>query len=134
MIKIIYLLFVFFCLLISYHCLFASVYYINLENGPKAIVHHLYHSSTACISGEDHSLLTFIKKCKDNHVDFYLSSFKSVDDALYATSRELINKGAVPLKSISFDAAIAKLWIAYNQDVLGPEEFMKKELYFEFLS
>lgn len=105
----------------------------QFKNKPNAIVHSLYHSGTGCIYGENYSLPNFIKKCKDDGIDFYLMSFKDIDSDLYLSSRELLEYGAIPLQNISFEAAYAKLTIAYNQNTMIPEKYMKKELFFEFL-
>lgn len=107
--------------------------FFSFKNKPKAILHILYHSGTACISEKSYSLPGFVKKCKDDGMDFYLISLKSITGDLYVTSRELLEYGAIPLQNISFEAAFAKLNIAYNQNRFSPVEFMKKELFFEFL-
>lgn len=100
---------------------------------PKAILHGLYHSATACVSCGKYSLPEFISRCRAEGADFYLASFKTTEKDLYISSRELLENGAIPLSNISFEAAIAKLWVAYNQKVLLPVEYMKQEMYFEFL-
>jgi L-asparaginase len=100
---------------------------------PAAILHGLYHSSTACVSGGKYSLPDFIKRCRGEGIDVYLTSFKNTEADLYVSSRELLQDGAIPLTNISFEAAAAKLWIAYNQQAVLPVEYMKQEIYFEFL-
>lgn len=107
--------------------------YFNLEKKPKAILHSLYHSATGCTTEGVYSLPEFIKKCRDLGIDFYLISFKNKENDLYASSKEILEYGAIPLYNISFEAAYAKLSIAYNQSVLQPIEYIKKEQYFEFL-
>jgi len=105
----------------------------SFHNKPKAILHSLYHSGTGCIHESSFSLPKFVKKCKDAGMDFYLISFKNIDSDLYVTSREILEYGAIPLQNISFEAAFSKLNIAYNQNVLPPLDYVKKELFFEFL-
>lgn len=107
--------------------------FFNFTRKPRAILHSLYHSGTGCINGESFSLPGFVRKCKDDGMDFYLISFKNIDSDLYVTSREILEYGAVPLQNISFEAAFAKLNMAYNQSKMPPQEFIKKELFFEFL-
>ncbi len=107
--------------------------FINTGKKPKAILHSLYHSGTGCTEDFSYSLPGFIKKCRDEGIDFYLISFKSIDEDLYRTSREILTNGAIPLKNISFEAAYAKLCIAYNQNVMPPQEFVENELFFEYL-
>jgi L-asparaginase len=99
----------------------------------KAVMINLYHSSTGCITQGDYSLLSFIKRCKERGIDVYLLSFKSNKEKLYITSRTLLDNGAIPLKSMAYEGAVAKLNIAYNQSIMSPQDFMEKELYFEFL-
>ncbi len=107
--------------------------FFNFEYKPKAILHSLYHSGTGCISDSSSSLPKFVKKCKDEGIDFYLISFKNIDSDLYVTSREILKYGAIPLQNISFEAAYAKLNIAYNQKILPPQDYIEKDLFFEFL-
>ncbi len=107
--------------------------YFTLSNKPKAILHSLYHSSTGCTSEFEYSLPKFIKRCKEEGIDFYLISFKNVDSDLYRTSKELLEAGAIPLQNISFEAAYAKLVIAYNQTTRPPKDYVLKELFYEFL-
>lgn len=105
----------------------------NLTKKPKAILHSLYHSATACTVEDNYSLPKFIQKCRDEGIDFYLISFKNIDQDLYKSSRDILEHGAVPLQNISFEAAYAKLNIAYNQTELPPLEYMNKGLFYEFL-
>ncbi len=106
---------------------------LQWKENPKAILHSLYHSATGCTTDSDYSLARYIKKCKEEGIEFYLISFKDIDRDLYLTSRELLECGAIPLMNISFEAAWVKLCIAYNQTSMKPQEFMEKELFFEFL-
>ena len=107
--------------------------FFNYKYKPKAILHCLYHSGTGCINESNFSLPNFVKKCREEGMDFYLISFKNIDSDLYVTSREILEYGAIPLQNISFEAAFAKLCIAYNQKDFTPKEYIEKELFFEFL-
>lgn len=107
--------------------------HFDLSQKPKAILHCLYHSSTACTDGESYSLLEFMKRCREEGIDFYVTSFKKQDAEMYATSREILDLGAVPLINISAEAAYTKLLLCYNQDKLSAKEFMKTNIYFESL-
>ncbi len=107
--------------------------YFDLTHKPKAILHCLYHSSTACTDGGNYSLLEFIKRCKEEGIDFYVTSFKNYDAEMYATSKEILSLGAVPLINISAEAAYTKLLVLYNQDNLSAEAFMQTNIYFESL-
>lgn len=107
--------------------------FIRLEHKPGAVLHSLYHSGTGCINEDGYSLPHFIKRCREEGIEVYLISFRDIERELYKTSREILKYGAVPLQNISFEAAYAKLCIAYNQTVLPPREYVEKEQFFEFL-
>lgn len=111
---------------LDYECL-------QFHRKPKAILHSLYHSGTGCIGDLGFSLSKFIRKCRSEGIDFYLISFKNKDQELYRTSKEILENGAIPLENISFEAALVKLSIAYNQTDLSAKEYMEKELFFEYL-
>ncbi len=105
----------------------------EFKNKPKAILHCMYHSGTACVRDGCYSLPEFIKRCKNEGIDTYLSCYKSPDGAKYATAVEIISAGGIPLYNISNEAAYVKLVLAYNQNKISPEEFMDKNIYFEIL-
>ena len=52
---------------------------------------------------------------------------------MYATSKEILDLGAVPLINISAEAAYTKLLVLYNEKGLDPEKFMQDNIYFESL-
>jgi L-asparaginase len=56
-----------------------SFFRFNAMNKPSAIIHSLYHSSTACIREGNVSLPEFIRYCSDEGIDFYLASFKNMN-------------------------------------------------------
>ena len=86
---------------------------IDLSAKPKAVLHYMYHSATACTT-DSYSIIDFAKKCIDLGIDFYCASFKSKDAALYDSSAKIIDTGVTPLYNISCEAAYAKLMILYN--------------------
>jgi L-asparaginase len=100
---------------------------------PKAVLLSLYHSGTGCTGVSDYSVTEFVKHCRNEKIDSYLISFKRVKCDLYQTSRDILENGAHPLQNISFEAAYAKLCIAYNQTVIAPLEYIEKNLFFEYL-
>lgn len=108
-----------------------SVY--DFKKKPKAVLLSLYHSGTGCTGTSYYSVSEFVKHCKKEKIDCYLISFKSVNSDLYQTSRDILENGAYPLQNISFEAAYAKLCIAYNQTVMAPQEYIKMNLFFEYL-
>ncbi|MGN0607031.1 MAG: asparaginase domain-containing protein [Oscillospiraceae bacterium] len=105
--------------------------FINVENSSlKAVVNIMYHSATACTSGNDNtSFLKFIERCKENDVDVYCVSFKNRAD-MYSSAKSIIDAGAIPIVNISYEAAYAKAVIAYS---INHKEIMKKNIFFESL-
>lgn len=106
---------------------------INLHNRPiRAVLHSLYHCGSGNVTGENGtSLLSFIKN--NPQVDHYLISYKNIQGDLYASCRELIAAGGIPLENISFEAAVTKLNFAYNQQEYAPLNYVKREFFYEFL-
>ena len=99
----------------------------------KAVLHSLYHTGSGNVMGENgSSLLEFIKS--NPQVKHFMISYKNKNGDLYASSHQLIAAGAIPLENISFEAAITKLNFAYNQTEFSPEEYMKREFFYEFLN
>lgn len=91
---------------------------------PKAVLLVLYHSATACVQGGAYSVLAMIKACRENHIDFYMTSFKEKAQTTYATTQKLLEAGAVPLYQMSVELSYAKLCCAYNQTGMEPKAFM----------
>jgi L-asparaginase len=84
---------------------------------PKAILHDLYHSGTACtrsIAPIRSSLLDFISYCKLHDVEIYITPLINKSADLYASSIQLIKAGAIPIENISVEAAQVKLMLAYG--------------------
>lgn len=106
---------------------------LRLDPPPRAMLHYLYHAATACTQGERYALPDFLRECQSRGTACYLASFKAEGDALYETSRALLNTGAFPLFRISFEAAYAKLTIAYNQEEQNPKRLMEQCVAFEQL-
>lgn len=118
---------------------FPGLNYEYLDFGskkPRAILHGLYHSSTACSvnTGEGGltSLAEFIRKCTKQGIDVYLAPFRNINDELYASSNIILQSGGIPLSHITIEAALMKLMLAYNLGIKDVREFMRKEIYFEF--
>ncbi|HEX3010551.1 MAG TPA: asparaginase domain-containing protein, partial [Syntrophomonadaceae bacterium] len=88
------------------------------KDKPRAVLHDLYHSGTACTREEKEdggfSLIKFIDYCYDNAVDIYIAPIVGISGDIYASSRALIQRGAVPLSNISIEAALAKLMLLYG--------------------
>lgn len=87
---------------------------INLE-GVNAVVHYMYHSATACVAGDNTSIINFAKRCKELGVKFYAASFKDRNiERAYMSSREFLNENVMPLFNISAEASYIKVLIAEN--------------------
>ncbi|MGE5329223.1 MAG: asparaginase [Deltaproteobacteria bacterium] len=114
-------------------------YYKFSDTKPKAVLHSLYHSGTACTSEAEknhYSLLEFIKYCKSNDIDVYILPLQDSNSNLYSSTVKIIAKGAIPLENISQEAAIVKLMLAYGMFSSKEQiiDFIKnKNLYFEFI-
>lgn len=106
--------------------------YIDLSNRPAAVLHYLYHSSTACTEGEKYSLPVFLKRCREEQIPVYTASYKSREGFFYITAQEILRSGAIPMLNISPEAAYMKLLLLYNisENVTGK---MEENIYFEHL-
>lgn len=94
------------------------------HNRPKALLLVLYHSATACVEGEEYSVLSMINACKENGIDFYMTSCKKHAQTTYVTTQKLLEAGAIPLSQMSVELSYAKLCCAYNQNEIEPKAFM----------
>lgn len=92
--------------------------YFNFSNSrkPRAILHDLYHSGTACTRKTENymSLVDFTIYCLSIGIDVYIAPIKNINTDLYLTSDTLIEYGAFPLQNISVEAALVKLMLAYG--------------------
>ncbi|WKY48380.1 asparaginase domain-containing protein [Eubacteriaceae bacterium ES3] len=106
---------------------------IDLKAKPfRAVLHSLYHCGSGNVTGTNGlSLVEFIRN--NPQLDHYMISYKDVRGNLYVSSRTLIDAGAIPLENISFEASLAKLFLAYNQFEMSPLQYMKKEFFHEFV-
>lgn len=106
---------------------------------PKAILHDLYHSGTACVrllgANNQYSLLSFVHRCKSKNIDFYVAPLSVASGTRYATSAEFLDAGVIPMSDISTEAAIAKLSLAYGsfRDRNTIQEFLNRDIFFEFI-
>lgn len=106
---------------------------IDLDPPPAAVLHLLYHSSTACTAG-DGSLITFAERCRGAGIPLFLLDCRHFSDGkVYETADQLMSCGAVPLSGLSPVAAFSKLFAAYAQSEMPQEEYMKKNIAGEFL-
>jgi L-asparaginase len=80
------------------------------------VLHDLYHSGTACTSGQwgaDLSLLMFIQRCRDHGIKVYLAPAIQSENA-YETTRALMQAGAEMIWNMSLESAYVKLLLAYG--------------------
>lgn len=103
--------------------------YSNIKlDGVSAVVHYMYHSATACVAGDNTSIINFAKRCKECGVKFYAASFKDRNiERAYMSSREILTENVIPLFNISAEAAYVKVLIAENTKGFD----INKTVYFE---
>ncbi|MDQ8734161.1 asparaginase domain-containing protein [Paenibacillus sp. LHD-38] len=110
-------------------------YYDFSPNRPKAVLHDLHHSGTACAVEEGpYSLPQFIARCKGLGIDVYICPIRDRSDALYSSSLRLIEAGAIVIEKLSVEAALTKLMLAYgmHEDPAEARAFAtESSLYFE---
>ncbi|WP_167859806.1 asparaginase [Paenibacillus cymbidii] len=90
---------------------------------PKAVLHDLYHSGTACTreaEGGQYSFHRFIAYCRSYGVTVYAAPIKNASGDLYASSVAMLQAGAVAMENVSIEAALVKLMLAYG--MFGTEE------------
>jgi L-asparaginase len=102
---------------------------------PQAIIHDLHHSGTACAAMDGpYSLPAFIRKCLEQGISVYICPIKDRSAAMYASTRSLLDAGAIVLEGISVEAALVKLMLAYGlyTDHKAAEAFVTgSSLYYE---
>lgn len=83
----------------------------NIDN-IDIVVHTFYHSSTACIEGENTSIIKFIRRCKLRGVKIYGCCDKYIEGSKYASARAFENEEITVLNNVSPEEA-------YIRAVLG---------------
>ncbi|MEF2247531.1 asparaginase [Paenibacillus sp. IITD108] len=102
-------------------------YYAFGESKPRAVLHDLHHSGTACaVEQEPYSLLRFMERCRAAGVDLYICPVKDASAAMYSSSVALIEAGAIIIEKMSMEAALTKLMLAYSlyTDLMDVKQFM----------
>lgn len=82
----------------------------------RAVLHDLYHSGTACTTrqwGDNHSLLAFIRRCREQGISVFLAPAQKHGDT-YETTRAMVEEGAEMIWNMSIEAAYVKLLLAYG--------------------
>lgn len=109
-----------------------SYEYFNLSKKPKAVLHYLYHSATACTQGKETSIVNFIKLCNSYNIPVYLASYKKQLNS-YESMLSLEGLKYEKMYNISLESAYAKLCIAYNLQNENKSDFINKNIFFEHL-
>ncbi len=92
-----------------------SLYRLDAGGKPRAVLHDLHHSGTACAIAEGpYSLPAFIRACKKEGIPVFICPVKSSSEAQYASTRSVLEAGAVLLEGISMEAALVKLMLAFG--------------------
>ena len=102
-------------------------YYTFGESKPRAVLHDLHHSGTACaVEQEPYSLLRFMERCRAADIDLYICPVKDAAAAMYSSSVALIEAGAIVIENMSIEAAMTKLMLAYSlhDDPSDSKQFM----------
>lgn len=105
------------------------------DKGPKAILHLLYHSGTACIrentiGKSSTSAADFFVKCIKEGIDCYIAPMPSSTKDLYSSSNILLQSGVIPMPRISLEAALVKLLFAYGS-FPRPKEILDTNIFYE---
>jgi len=97
---------------------------------PKAILHALYHSGTACTREHANSAADFLVKCIKEGIDCYIAPIPSTNEDLYSSSNILLKTGAIPMTNMSLEAALVKLFFAYGSFPC-PKEILDINIFYE---
>ncbi|MGE4214722.1 MAG: asparaginase domain-containing protein [Anaerotignaceae bacterium] len=114
-------------------------------DGKKAVIHGLFHSSTACVDITDDSnkiehssVLHMINMCKEKGIGFYISTFEKElleEEAMYSSTGVLRKHGAIPIVGMTKEVCYAKLMVACTLFTEKNEiaEFLKEEINAEII-
>ena len=81
-------------------------YDFNLDNY-KIVYHEMFHSGTI-----PKQAISFIKKCKEKDILFFMDTKKKAIEGLYAPTEEAVKNGAIILFDMTQEASIVKLMMA----------------------
>lgn len=101
---------------------------------PKAILHDLYHSGTACTRDGGFSVLNLITSCRERGIDFYITPLESSKRELYTSTHALIENGAIPIHDMAVEAALVKIMLVHGQGFNNKEIqriVLNENLFFE---
>ncbi|CAM3491836.1 asparaginase [Marinicrinis lubricantis] len=103
------------------------------DKKPKAVLLDTYHSGTGSIrADEGQSYADLVRRCVQEQIPVYLVPIKNPNGALYSSTSELIDYGAVPMENISAECALVKLMHSYGTLAKEKiESYLNTELFFE---
>lgn len=120
-------------------------YSAYLLDGKKAVIHGLFHSSTACVDIANDgdtiyksSVLHMINICKEKGIGFYIAPFERellAEEAMYSSTGILLRHGAIPIVGMTKEVCYAKLLVACSifTQQKEIEEFLEKEINAEMI-
>lgn len=100
------------------------------KTGAAAVLHTLYHSGTAEAAENGDGLPRFIKRCKEQNIDVFVSAVKR-SDSMYATTKRILDAGGIPLFGLTAESALARLKTAYNCGCESPKSLAQQNIYYE---
>ena len=87
-------------------------------DGVKAVLHGLYHSSTArsecLIDGDSSSVISLIDRCKESGISFYIHPCDK-ESMRYSSIVPMLEHGAKPLSGLTWNATYIWLMIKYSE-------------------
>ena len=83
----------------------------------SAVVHYLYHSSTACVEGDECSVLDFIDRCQKDGLRFFVAPLKKKSDKIYSSLEKILQKEIVEaMYDCSIERAYARALLEVNRN------------------
>lgn len=122
---------------LNYHC-------ISLEDDVKAVVHGLYHSSTACVGNDEgrnsrngyaqDSILWFLEKCYEKNISVIVTPCR--ENALYVSGDKMLKNGAIPVYGMTIEMVYVKVLLAYAMGFSEEDmkRFLQKNICGEYLA
>jgi len=104
----------------------------------EVVLHDLYHSGSACSTdewGNNHSLVSFIKKCKRWNIPFYMApAIQHIN--VYQSTKQLFKHDAKMIWNMSLESAYTKLLLGYGNfsDESLIEEFLQQNIAGEIIA
>ncbi len=118
---------------------------ISLSPQPHAVIHGLYHSSTACVSSPQeesspYSLLTLAAQCQKKGIPFFLAPFspdrlEKAGGQRYDSTQRMLDAGLLPLCGMTLDMCYVKALAGISAGHSGSAlyQFLQEEINGEFI-